>query len=105
MPINDYLQVPQGDVMLQTPEPTMSEPVGAGYGELNPLEQASQAEGVVVQNPEETQEVMSEYGISEAKLEEIRENVTREIERADNYYEEEIEPNVIKRHKVYESDA
>lgn len=60
---------------------------------------------VVVQNPEETQETMQEYGVSEEKLEEIRENVKREIDRADHYYEEEIEPDVIKRHKVYESDA
>jgi hypothetical protein len=48
---------------------------------------------------------MQEYGVSEEKLEEIRENVKREIDRADHYYEEEIEPDVIKRHKVYESDA
>lgn len=60
---------------------------------------------VVVQSPEETQETMQEYGVSEEKLEEIRENVKREIDRADHYYEEEIEPDVIKRHKVYESDA
>jgi ribosome-associated translation inhibitor RaiA len=37
-------------------------------------------------------------------LEEIRQNVEREIQRADNYYEEEIEPEVIRRHKVYEGD-
>lgn len=80
-------------------------PQGLGYGELNPPTQETQAEGVVVQSPEEPQQIMTEYGISEEKLEEIRENVTREIERADNYYEEEIEPMVIKRHKVYESDA
>jgi len=48
-------------------------------------------------------EVM-QYGISEEKLEEIRQNVEREIQRADNYYEEEIEPEVIRRHKVYEGD-
>ena len=65
----------------------------------------SMAEGVVPQAPDETQNVMSEYGISEEKLEEIRENVKREIDRADHYYEEEIEPEVIRRHKVYESDA
>ena len=80
-------------------------PQGLGYGELNPPTQETQAEGVVVQSPEEPQQIMTEYSISEEKLEEIRENVTREIERADNYYEEEIEPMVIKRHKVYESDA
>ena len=63
------------------------------------------SEDVVVQAPEETQETMQEYGVSEEKLEEIRENVKREIDRADHYYEEEIEPEVIRRHKVYESDA
>lgn len=47
---------------------------------------------------------VQQYGISEEKLEEIRQNVEREIERADNYYEEEIEPEVIRRHKVYEGD-
>ncbi len=78
---------------------------GMGYGELNPITPETQAEGVIVENPEEPKEVMTEYGISDEKLEEIRENVIREIERADNYYEEEIEPSVIKRHKVYESDA
>ena len=38
-------------------------------------------------------------------MEEIRENIKKEIERADNYYEEEIEPEVIRRHKIYESDS
>lgn len=47
---------------------------------------------------------VQQYGISEEKLEEIRQNVEREIARADNYYEEEIEPEVIRRHKVYEGD-
>jgi len=31
--------------------------------------------------------------------------VKREIDRADAYYEEEIEPEVIRRHKVYEGDS
>lgn len=78
---------------------------GMGYGELNPPEPMSQAEGVIAQNPTEQQQIVTEYAISEEKLDEIRENVMHEIERADNYYEEEIEPMVIKRHKVYESDA
>lgn len=86
-------------------QPAVGTDTGGGYGELNPIAQESQAEGVIVESPQEQQEVVTEYGISEEKLEEIRENITREIERADNYYEEEIEPNVIKRHKVYESDA
>lgn len=78
---------------------------GMGYGELNPPAQETQAEAIIPQAPEETQETLTEYGISQEKLDEIRENVVREIEMADNYYEEEIEPEVIKRHKVYESDA
>lgn len=78
---------------------------GMGYGELNPPTQETQAEAIIPQAPEETQETLTEYGISQEKLDEIRENVVREIEMADNYYEEEIEPEVIKRHKVYESDA
>ena len=63
------------------------------------------ADGVIVEQPGETQETMQEYGISEEKLDEIRENVKREIDRADHYYEEEIEPEVIRRHKIYEGDA
>lgn len=63
------------------------------------------AEGIVPETPEETDNVLHDYGISEEKLEEIRENVKREIDRADHYYQDEIEPEVIRRHKVYESDA
>ena len=69
------------------------------------INEPTMADGVVAESPGETQETLQEYGISEDKLEEIRENVKREIERADHYYEEEIEPEVIKRHKIYESDA
>ena len=50
------------------------------------------------------EEMPKQFGISEEKLEEIRKNVKREIDRADQYYEAEIEPDVIKRHKMYESD-
>lgn len=63
------------------------------------------ANDVVVEDPQETENTLQEYGISEEKLEEIRENIKKEIERADNYYEEEIEPEVIRRHKIYESDS
>ena len=105
MPGNDFLQEEQYLPQTAVEQPQAMNPTGAGYGELNPLEPTSQAQGVVVQNPEETKQTMNEYAISDEKLEEIRQNVMREIERADNYYEEEIEPNVIKRHKVYESDA
>ena len=58
----------------------------------------------MIQAEEEGTEQVQSYGISEEKLEEIRQNVEREIQRADNYYEEEIEPEVIKRHRVYEGD-
>lgn len=63
------------------------------------------ANDVVVEDQQETENTLQEYGISEEKLEEIRENIKKEIERADNYYEEEIEPEVIRRHKIYESDS
>ena len=63
------------------------------------------ADGAIAQSPGETDETLQEYGVSDEKLEEIRENIKREIDRADHYYEEEIEPSVITRHKVYESDA
>lgn len=91
MPYEDPMAV-QGSLFPDVPAP-------------QPGMEPSMAEGVVPQAPDETQNVMSEYGISEEKLEEIRENVKREIDRADHYYEEEIEPEVIRRHKVYESDA
>lgn len=101
MPEDFNPQILQKDLLAEQPQVNS----GMGYGELNPPEPMPQAEGVIAQNPTEQQEITTEYSISEEKLEEIRENVTREIERADNYYEEEIEPMVIKRHKVYESDA
>lgn len=69
------------------------------------INEPNMSDGVVVEDPEGTQEAIQEYGISEEKLEEIRENVKREIDRADHYYQEEIEPEVIRRHKIYESDA
>lgn len=93
MPEDPRLAV-QGTLFPEPPAPQ------EGY-----IEEPSMADGVIVQAPEETDNTLHEYGISEEKLEEIRENVKREIDRADHYYEEEIEPEVIKRHKVYESDA
>lgn len=75
-------------------DPTMPEvPDFDPSADLEMLEAEGEEDGQVQQ-----------YGISEEKLEEIRQNVEREIERADNYYEEEIEPEVIRRHKVYEGD-
>ena len=54
--------------------------------------------------PDGTNPETTEYGMSEEKLEEIRQNVLKEINRADNYYEEEIEPDIIRRRKVFEGD-
>ena len=55
--------MPDEEMLLQQ-DLASQQPVGGGYGELNPIAPESQAEGVAVQNPQETQEVMSEYGIS-----------------------------------------
>ena len=60
-------------------------------------------DSIEITAPEEEFET-KQFGLSEEKIEQIRENVKREIDRADNYYTEEIEPDVIKRHKMYESD-
>ena len=84
----------QGTLFPDPPEPQ------EGY-----VNDPNMADGVAVEEPEATENTLQEYGISEEKLEEIRENVKREIDRADDYYEEEIEPEVIRRHKVYEGDA
>ena len=71
-----------------------------------PLEQ----EPDIGQNPFEDMEPSAdpentEYGLSEEKLDDIKQNVLKEIAAADNYYEEEIEPAVIKRHKIFDSDS
>ena len=84
----------QGTLFPDPPEPQ------DGY-----ISDQMQADGVIVEQPEATEETLQQYGISEEKLDEIRENVKREIDRADAYYEEEIEPEVIRRHKVYEGDS
>ena len=84
----------QGTLFPDPPEPQ------DGY-----ISDPMQADGVIVEQPEATEETLQQYGISEEKLDEIRENVKREIDRADAYYEEEIEPEVIRRHKVYEGDS
>lgn len=49
-------------------------------------------------------EVQLMFGITKEKLDTIKQNVLNEIDRANNYYEEEIEPDIIKRHKVFEGD-
>lgn len=71
-----------------------------------PLEQ----EPDIGQNPFEDMEPSADpentgYGLSEEKLDDIKQNVLKEIAAADNYYEEEIEPAVIKRHKIFDSDS
>ena len=94
--------LPEEDTMALQ-DVVMPDPPAPQEGYVNEMPEI--ADGVVVESPGETQETLQEYGISEEKLEEIRENVKREIDRADHYYQEEIEPEVIRRHKVYESDA
>ena len=76
------------------------EPVDTIAPDFDP---SADVEQVMAEEEGESGQVQ-QYGISEEKLEEIRLNVEREIDRADNYYEEEIEPEVIRRHKVYEGD-
>ena len=87
-------QLTTADLSMQ---PEMVDPTMPEVPDFDPSADLEMIEG------EEDGQVQ-QYGISEEKLEEIRQNVEREIERADNYYEEEIEPEVIRRHKVYEGD-
>ena len=78
------------------------EPIDPTAPEVPDFDPSADLEMIEAEGEEDGQ--IQQYGISEEKLEEIRQNVEREIERADNYYEEEIEPEVIRRHKVYEGD-
>lgn len=104
MPTEDVELMMDGIIPTTVPQPDMIPPITEiqqqGYAG-----DPTMADGVIVEQPGETQETIQEYGISEEKLDEIRENVKREIDRADHYYEEEIEPEVIRRHKIYEGDA
>ena len=79
------------------------EPIDPTAPEVPDFDQSADVEAIQAEE-EGASEQVQQYGISEEKLEEIRQNVEREIERADNYYEEEIEPEVINRHKIYEGD-
>ena len=106
--------MPTDDVELMMDGIILPEDPAAVQGTLFPdlpepqdgvVDGVAMANDVVVEDPQETENTLQEYGISEEKLEEIRENIKKEIERADNYYEEEIEPEVIRRHKIYESDS
>nr|DAQ62573.1 MAG TPA: Portal protein [Caudoviricetes sp.] len=81
----------------------MEDPITLPEEELTEVEEV-QPTGNLDVDGEETDETTMRYGVSEEKLEEIRQNVQREIDRADNYYEQEIEPEVIKRHRIYEGD-
>lgn len=83
--------------------PQMEDPITLPEEELTEVEEV-QPTGNLDVDGEETDETTMRYGVSEEKLEEIRQNVQREIDRADNYYEQEIEPEVIKRHRIYEGD-
>ena len=106
MPTEDVQMMMDGIIPPQDPNAVQGalfpDPPAPQEGYVN---EPSMADGIVPEQPEETSDTLQEYGISEEKLEEIRENVKREIDRADHYYEEEIEPDIIRRHKVYESDA
>ena len=51
-----------------------------------------------------TSNISEDYDISEEKLEEIVQNVTLIRDRADQFYEDELEADIIKRHKIFESD-
>ena len=89
-------QLTTADLSMQ---PEMVDPTAPEVPDFDP---SADLEMLEAEGEEDGQ--VQQYGISEEKLEEIRQNVEREIERADNYYEEEIEPEVIRRHKVYEGD-
>lgn len=80
------------------------EPVDPTAPEVPDFDASADVDAVMAEEEGEETRQVQQYGISEEKLEEIRQNVEREIQRADNYYEEEIEPEVIRRHKVYEGD-
>ena len=80
------------------------EPVDPTAPEVPDFDASADVDAVMAEEEGEETGQVQQYGISEEKLEEIRQNVEREIQRADNYYEEEIEPEVIRRHKVYEGD-
>ena len=75
------------------------------------LPRYDEMEDMIVANPDAEEDISPTptataggYDISEEKLEEIKQNVMAKIDRADNFYEQEIEEDVIKRHKIYESD-
>lgn len=91
----------EADSMEQPIEaPSMQEQVP-----VEPLTELEQEEGDIQEMPSTGLDPdRMAYGLSEERLDEIKGNVIKEINRADNYYEEEIEPDVIRRHKVFESD-
>jgi len=75
------------------------------------INQIPEVTGAFSPDEEEPAEVVQDdnsihydYEVSEEKLEEILHNVKNEIERADRYYEDELESDIIKRHKIFESD-
>ena len=102
MPEEDVELMMDGSI-LQEQQPVMPEEVGIenppNADEMMPELFSDFESGITTP----TEEVIS-YGVSEEKLEEIRNNVMYEIDRADDYYESEIEPEIIRRHKIYEGD-
>ena len=82
----------------------MEEPMGDNETSL--LEGAEQVDKDEKENEinDATGDEQLMFGVSKDKLDEIKQNVMNEIDRANNYYEEEIEPEIIKRHKRFEGD-
>ena len=103
---SDIISPQMEDPLLMPEEVNMATPPMQGLmpEQLTQLNDFSQGTDVMPMGEPDQVEQVQTYGIPEEKLEEIRENVKREIERADSYYEEEIEPEIIRRHKIYEGD-
>lgn len=104
VPSDNPMQGLMPEEMTQADLSIQREPIDPTAPEVPDFESSANLDMVMAEEEEGEDEGVQYYGISEEKLEEIRQNVEREIERADNYYQEEIEPEVIRRHQVYEGD-
>lgn len=105
IPSDNPMQGLMPEEMTQADLSMQSEPTDPTAPEVPDFEDSANLDMVMAEEEGgDTSGGVQYYGISEEKLEEIRQNVEREIDRADNYYQEEIEPEVIRRHKVYEGD-
>jgi hypothetical protein len=78
---------------------------------VEPVNKKSEEDSMGLESESDDGEVNDEdgqvqlmFGVSQEKLDEIKQNVLSEISRADNYYSEEIEPDILRRHKVFEGD-